>query len=668
MAGEDLGQNRRLDEVERLQDLLDQAPSFMAVIGRDRRFYLANRAYRDMLDRAEVVGADFDEIFPPSAFPEALPALLGIFESGKAIEVENRRFVFPPIGGRPANDLTLDFIAQPIVEHGHVIAVFVAGTDVTARYRAERQLRESEARFRLIADSAPVPMWVSKADRTRSFVNKAYADFLGLPYAEAAALDWREILHPDDFERIVQESVAGEASLQPFFLEARFRDGDGQWHWLRSRSQPRLGPDGSCEGFIGVAHDITAAKEAEIALEQRVAERTAELQTAVEQLQREVADRERAEDALRQAQKMEAVGQLTGGIAHDFNNLLTPVIGGLEMVVGHLAEPRLRRLGEGALESARRGAKLATQLLAFSRVQRIAMTPVDVNQVIANMGQILRHAIGPRIATATVLDPDAGHALCDANQLENSILNLSINARDAMPDGGRLTVSTQVIDAPEEPDLAAGRYVRISIEDDGQGMPPEVLERALEPFFSTKPVGKGTGLGLAQVYAIARQSGGTVRIDSREGEGARIDMFLPQVSATGEAIASRPPKRVQPAARIAAIALVDDDPEVRTFLTDALAELGHIVTAFDSGPACLAALDTVEADLFLIDFAMPGMNGAELAEQLRARRPGQRIAFVTGYAETDSLLSDACADLPVLRKPFSLSELAALIESETIPT
>lgn len=668
MADEADPQERRTREVERLQHLLDQAPSFMAVIGRDKRFYLANRAYREMLGRDDVVGAHFNDIFPPDAFPNALPLLMQIIDRGEPVAVEGRRFRFPESGGRPARDLTLDFSGQPIVEDGQVIAVFVSGTDVTARFQAERRLRESEARFRTIADSAPVPMWVSNPDRTRSFVNKAYADFLGLPYAEAAALDWREILHPDDQDRIVRESAAGEASLRPFYLEGRFRGGDGEYHWLRSRSQPRLGPDGKPDGFIGVAHDITAAKEAEQALERRVAERTAELQTAVEQLQREVADRERAEDALRQAQKMEAVGQLTGGIAHDFNNLLTPVIGGLEMVVGHLDEPRQRRLAEGALESARRGAKLATQLLAFSRVQRIAMTPVDVNRVIENVRHIVRQTIGPRISKEIRLAPDAGHALCDANQLENAILNLAINARDAMPDGGRLTISTQMFEAAEEPDLAAGRYVRISIEDDGQGMPPDVLDRALEPFFSTKPVGKGTGLGLAQVYAIARQSGGTVRIDSREGEGARIDMILPQVAATAEAAPASVPEIVGPAVRAATVAVVDDDPEVRAFLADALAELGYAVTALDSGAACLAALDELDADLFLVDFAMPGMNGAELAEQLRARRPSQRIAFVTGYAETESLLSAACADLPVLRKPFSLSDLAALIERETIPS
>ncbi len=654
-------------DVSRLRALIDRMPGFVAVlIGRDLRFLLANRAYEEVVGRENLVGKTAAEVFPEADFPGAVARLQAVMSDGVAERgTDTIRFLPSPDGG-PKRKVVTDYVAEPIAgEDGVIAGVLIAGNDVTERFRAERRLRESEARFRLIANSAPVPMWVSNPDRTRSFVNKAYMDFLGLPYDEAAALDWRNILHPEDHDRIVQESIDGEASLKPFTLEARFLGSDGEYHWLRSMSQPRLAPGGNCEGFIGVAHDITAAKEAELALEKRVIERTAELQTAMEQLQREVADRERAEDALRQAQKMEAVGQLTGGIAHDFNNLLTPVIGGLEMVVGQLQEPRMRRLGEGALESARRGAKLATQLLAFSRVQRIAMSPVEVNRVIENMGQILRQTIGPTIATEIALDPQTGHALCDANQLENAILNLAINARDAMPDGGRLAITTALVDEPDGPDILAGRYVRISVADDGQGMAADVLERALEPFFSTKPVGKGTGLGLAQVYAIARQSGGTVRIDSQEGSGARVHMLLPQVSANGEAIAPRPEKPVEPAARSAAIAVVDDDPEVRTFLADALAELGHKVTAFDSGAACLAALEEVSADLFLIDFAMPAMNGAELAERIRTHRPGQRIAFVTGYAETDSLLATACADLPVLRKPFSLSELAALIARES---
>ena len=367
----------------------------------------------------------------------------------------------------------------------------------------------------------------------RSFVNRAYVEFLGISYQEAVDFDWRTVIHPDDAAGLLAESVAGEASLETFELVARYRSG-GQWRWIRSVSQPRWGPQGEHAGFIGVAHDITELKLAEAALrevnetlERRVAERTADLSAALDRLQAEVGERLKAEDALRQAQKMEAVGQLTGGIAHDFNNLLTPIMGGLELIASRVEDPRLKRIAETALESTRRGAKLTGQLLAFSRIQRISMGPVAVNEVISAMQRLLRHTIGGAVRIETRLDPRAGHGVCDANQLENAILNLAINARDAMPDGGTLTIFTDRVRLDDEPDHPAGEFVRITVADTGEGMPADVLGRAAEPFYSTKPLGKGTGLGLAQVYGIAQQAGGTLRIDSEVGKGTSVDILLP---------------------------------------------------------------------------------------------------------------------------------------------
>jgi CheY-like chemotaxis protein len=336
---------------------------------------------------------------------------------------------------------------------------------------------------------------------------------------------------------------------------------------------------------------------------------------------------------------MEAVGQLTGGIAHDFNNLLTPIIGGLELITRRIEDERLKRIAQAALESGQRGAKLATQLLAFSRLQRITMAPVEVNRVIGEMGRILHHSIGPRIEIRNELSDQVGHALCDANQLENALLNLAINARDAMPDGGCLTISTGLHDEPQGPDLAAGTYVCVTVEDTGEGMKPEVLARALEPFFSTKPVGKGTGLGLAQVYGIAQQSGGTVRIHSREGLGTKVHMLLPRVAPAEPSGRSEPvtaDRHPEVAAR-AQILVIDDDPEVRGFLTHALVELGHQVIACDCAEAGLEQMAHRQPDLALIDFAMPGMNGAQLALIARERYPDLRIAFVTGYAESEQM-------------------------------
>ena len=566
-------------------------------------------------------------------------------------------------GGRPQT-AWLTFCYNPLRdESGAIVGIFGAVTGVSGDARTEQRIRESEERFRLIADSAPALMWVTRLDRTRNFVNRAYVDFLGITYEEAVDFDWRTVLHPDDLDRIVRESLAGEASLEPFVLEARYRRHDGQWRWVRSISQPRWGPGGEHIGFIGVAHDVTEAKDAEAALEQRVEERTAELRAALDQLRQEVTERERAEEALRQAQKMEAVGRLTGGIAHDFNNLLTPVIGGLEILAGALEEPRLKRLAEAALDSSRRGAKLTTQLLTFSRIQRIKMGPVSVNQVIENLRHILRHTIGSAIAIRTDLASAPIHALCDENQLENAILNLAINARDAMPHGGALTLSTEVVLEVGALDVEPGEYVAVTVADTGVGMSAEIAARATEPFFSTKPVGKGTGLGLAQVYGIARQAGGTMRIDSREGAGTTVRLLLPRVepdaavaACTAEAGAPKP--AAAPAARIM---VVDDDPDVRFFLTTLLDELGHDVEAFEDAEAALAALDGSPPDLILIDFAMPKLNGAQLARIVRERYPGLRIIFVTGYAESEQLEGAAGADVPVLRKPFGVEALSSLV-------
>ena len=549
---------------------------------------------------------------------------------------------------------------------------------VTDPQDVERALRESEERFRLIADAAPVPMWVTKLDRERSFVNIAYAEFLGVPYEDALSFDWRKRIHPEDAARLMAESLAGEATLKPFVLEGRYLRHDDKWRWLRSESQPRWGPHGEHTGFIGVAHDITDAKEAEAklremneTLERRVAERTADLAAALERLQSEVADRLRAEDALRQAQKMEAVGQLTGGIAHDFNNLLTPIMGGLELLSARLDDERLKRIADTGLEAARRGAKLTSQLLAFSRIQRISMASIRVNDVVGNLNDLLRHASGNGVEVEFVLDPEVGCATCDANQLENALLNLALNARDAMPDGGTLTLTTGRVRIDSEPDLEPGDYVQLAIADTGDGMPPDVLARATEPFFTTKPTGKGTGLGLAQVYGIARQSGGTLRIESVPGQGTTVRLLLPEAheSDVEDQLDAQLAAFAAASAPVVAthILVIDDDSEVRAFLAGALEGMGYSVAEADCGETGLAQLAERRPDLVLLDYAMPGMHGADVARIARQRAAGLPILFVTGYAVSDQLEAALGCDVPVLRKPFTVAQLAAAIEGQLAP-
>jgi PAS domain S-box-containing protein len=629
---------------------------------------LYNDGYADILgDRHPCQGRPVREIWA-DAWPRIEP------NARRAMAGETLFFESEPRTLRRAGreeTVWLTFSYTPVLgEGGEAMGVFGTVTAVNRDASAEERLRESEERFRLIADSAPVPIWVTKLDRTRGFVNRAYVDFLGISYAQAVDYDWRAIIHPDDQARVLAESVAGEASLETFVLEARFRRSDGDYRWLRSVSQPRWGPGGEHVGFIGVAHDITEWKLGTEVLEARVAERTRDVRAALDRLQAEVRERERAEEALRQAQKMEAVGQLTGGIAHDFNNLLTPVIGGLEIITRSIEEPRLKRIAEAGLDSARRGAKLTSQLLAFSRIQRIRMTPVSVNRVIDNMRLMLRHTIGSAITIRTELDPAADRAVCDENQLENAILNLAINARDAMTSenghgtAGTLTIATRLIAESDGADVAAGDYVCVSVADTGQGMPPDVLARATEPFFSTKPLGKGTGLGLAQVYGIVRQSGGTLRIESEEGVGTIVRLVLPRAEAGAEEAerSGTVPAEPQPGSG-AHILVIDDDEDIREFLADALISLGHRVETLPGAEAALTVLAQGPPDLMLVDFAMPGMNGAELAREARRLYPALPIVFVTGFAETDQLEGALGPGAPVLRKPFGIDELSGIVEA-----
>jgi CheY-like chemotaxis protein len=285
------------------------------------------------------------------------------------------------------------------------------------------------------------------------------------------------------------------------------------------------------------------------------------------------------------------------------------------------------------------------------------------------MKNLLRHTIGREIQIETRLDPKASHGICDPNQLENALLNLAINARDAMiaketGGGGTLTISTAVSRIEDEPDLRPGFYIRISVADTGEGMTPDILARATEPFFSTKPLGKGTGLGLAQVYGIARQSGGTVRIESTPGEGTIVHMLLPLAEAAAEAADTDSGRQLDldRASSGARILVIDDDHEVRSFLAASLEDLGHEVTEAEGGAEALARLDEAEPDLVLLDFAMPGMNGAEFARAARAQRPHLPIVFVTGYAESEQLEAALGPGAPLLRKPFTLAQLAAAVD------
>jgi signal transduction histidine kinase/ActR/RegA family two-component response regulator len=394
-------------------------------------------------------------------------------------------------------------------------------------------------------------------------------------------------------------------------------------------------------------------------LEQKVSERTRDLAAANNRLTAEIAEREMAEARLVQAQKMEAIGQLTGGVAHDFNNLLTAIVGSLELLLRRTDEEKLRRLAGNALQAAERGARLTAQLLAFSRRQRLTPAPLDVNRIIAGMGDLLARSIGAHVEVDKRLEEGLPRALADPTQLEVMILNLAINARDAMPGGGRLLIETRNLDRVPEPlagELVPGRYVAICVSDTGVGMAPEVLQHAFEPFFTTKPQGKGTGLGLAQLYGFARQSGGSVRIDSEEGRGTSVTIYLPATEAEAEVPRSAPSEGLR--RRRGRILLVDDDDDVRSVAAAMVAELGYQVATAASGEEALSLLEGGRFRLMVTDVAMPGMNGVELGRRVRRLAPEMPILFASGYADVQTFGVEL-SDQALLRKPFRISEVAA---------
>ncbi len=377
----------------------------------------------------------------------------------------------------------------------------------------------------------------------------------------------------------------------------------------------------------------------------------------------DVSDRVAAEEAVRQGAKMQALGQLTGGIAHDFNNLLTPMVGGLDIIAETTHEERTRKIAENALRSAERGARLTAQLLAFSRTQRLELRPTLIGPLALGMEELLSSTLGPSIRIHYDLDHDGQvPVLADGTQLELMILNLAINARDAMPGGGDLTIATRRRHVADDPELAPGDYVELSVADTGGGMSQEVAERAFDPFFTTKERGRGTGLGLSMVYGVARQSGGASRIESAPGAGTKISVLFP-VSA--EPVATKPaPAATSPHANgplQQKVLVVEDDAEVRAFLVEALADAGYRVGEAEDGTAALEQVHAAPVELMVIDFAMPGLNGAEVAIEARRLRQDQKILFVTGYADARAI-DTAAPDAPVLRKPFTAAQLIRAVE------
>jgi signal transduction histidine kinase/CheY-like chemotaxis protein len=433
--------------------------------------------------------------------------------------------------------------------------------------------------------------------------------------------------------------------------------------------------------LLKIARDRTDARRQEeelreitATLESRVAERTADLSEANRALLAEMRSREAAETQVRQLQKMEAVGQLTGGIAHDFNNMLAIVIGSLNLIQRRLAkgDTNIDKYIEGAIEGATRAATLTSRLLAFSRQQPLSPEPVDVNRLVAGMSELLRRTIGEEVRLETVLAGGLWRSHADPSQLENAILNLAVNARDAMPGGGKLTIETAnaYLDeayAAENGGLTPGQYTMLAVTDTGGGMTPEVIAKAFEPFFTTKDVGRGTGLGLSQVYGFVRQSGGHVKIYSEAGQGTSVKLYLPRfVGAEERPAAVRDAERLTPAGHPREIVLVvEDEDRVRQFAVEALRELGYTTLHAEGAASALRVLDAhPDVTLLLTDIVMPDVNGRRLADEALKRRPTLKVLYMTGFTR-NAVVHNGVLDPGVnfLQKPFTLDQLAGKVRA-----
>lgn len=564
--------------------------------------------------------------------------------------------------------------------------VLVVTLDVTAEVRAEAALRASEAlanenaqRVQLaLAAGAIIGTWLWDLPVDRFTVDEGFARSFGIdPALGRTGLSLEQVVatvHPNDkpgLAAAINEAIARGGA---YAHQYRVRRADGNYYWIEANGRVDHAPDGTPLSFPGVLinveerrvveaerdRDAAALRALTETLEQRVAERTADLM--------------HAQEVLRQAQKMEAVGQLTGGLAHDFNNLLTGITGSLELLSTRLGQGRLKDLDryvDVAQSAAKRAAALTHRLLAFSRRQTLDPKATDVNRLVGGMEELIRRTVGPAIEIEVVGAAGLWPTLVDPSQLENALLNLCINARDAMPDGGRLTIETanRWLDqrAAQERELQPGQYISLCVSDTGSGMTPEVIAKAFDPFFTTKPLGQGTGLGLSMIYGFVRQSGGQARIYSEAGQGAMVCLYLPRhLGAVNTAKTIPDLSDALRAGQGETVLVVDDEPTIRMLVMEVLEDLGYAAIEAGDGVSGLRVLQSdARVDLLVTDVGLPGgMNGRQMADAARISRPDLKVLFITGYAE-NAVVGNGHLErgMHVMTKPFAMQALANRIQA-----
>jgi len=684
----DRTEQRRAGEALRLraeefQTLADNIPTLCWMAHADGHIHWFNRRWYEYTGSSpdSQQGWGWESVHDPRILPEVVGRWRHSLATGESFEM-----TFPLRGAdgvfRPFLTRIVPIREAPDAEHPEerIARWFGTNTDVSPQAAAEEALRASEARLHeLVGTLDLAAVMVRDLDGTIRFWSRGCERLYGWTAEEAVGRRAHELLRTE-FPLPSDEIEAALLREGEWRGDLRHVRRDGTSLVVATHKALRRDQAGRAAAVVESLADVTALRRAQVELERlnaelegRVEARTAELRRAVDSLHAAARERAQAEESLRQAQKMEAVGQLTGGLAHDFNNLLTGISGSLERLQARLSQGRvndLERYIVVAQGAAKRAAALTHRLLAFSRRQTLDPKPTSVNRLMAGMEELVRRTVGPAITVEVVAAGGLWATLIDPGQLENALLNLCINARDAMPDGGRLTIETgnRWLDqrAARERDLAPGQYVSLCVSDTGVGMTPDVIARAFDPFFTTKPIGMGTGLGLSMVYGFARQSGGQARIYSEPGQGAMVCLYLPRHHGGAESADELDDTRnkVPHVGQGETVLVVDDEPAVRMLVAEVLEDFGCTVIEAEDGAAGLRVLRSdARIDLLITDVGLPGgLNGRQVADAARAARPGLRVLFITGYAE-NAVVGNGHLEpgMQVLTKPFAMETLASRI-------
>ncbi len=606
----------------------------------------------------EVLGKSFYDIFPDVRRTRLPGVIEDAFQVGSSSILTHTLNALLPLQGEGGDPLLHNIVVRP-VSSAHANYCLLQITDVTVAVTRERVLRERQnARYHAIVDLSPDAIITIDDSRNIHWVNGAVDHVLGYGHSELLGQKLDVLLEPDNpLLPALAESSAEQKADTAISVIGRYKSGKTGYfdvslgHW---RADQR-------DFVTTIWRDVTERVAASAALRDArdaLQESNDELESRVEERTRE---REIALRQLHESQKMESIGQLTGGVAHDFNNLLAVILGSLSLLKKTVPDdPRISRLLDRAIQGAERGATLTTRLLAFARRQELKVEFVALQKLIPEMLDFLRHSVGPNIAIHVKVSSEVSAIEVDANQLELALINLAVNARDAMPQGGSLTIACHNEENGKSVGLPRDPFVCIAMTDTGEGMSEATLARAQEPFFTTKGIGKGTGLGLSMVHGFTAQSGGAMRIRSQPGEGTTVTMWLPRAKQGAKAAGAVTQVGPVKEARGLRVLLVDDDILVSMGAADMLLDLGHSVTEAQSGAHALKLLESdAPFDIVVTDYAMPGMNGFELAQRIKAKNPKLPIILATGYAE---LPADRSIDFGHLSKPYTSTDLASALE------